>query len=497
MKNKFLIPAVIITLLITANTAFALPTISSADDQTFEKHQGTQQLRDITITEDAETPLITAGEIKITIPAGIAMIFDAKRTAQDILIHGTAVDSGKVLENPAVTFENGDKTLVIPVEEDFATGEQIVVTRTFVEGFTSTSSQSDSLTMQIGDAQYTDDRHLYIQVSSNDDTHEPEMPTDVQVQDDDAGVKITWTDPTDLDLQTVHILRGKGTSPVSGEIYTEVAAGVQEYVDTDVETDETVKYILRASDGRNVSDNTEEIEFVVGSTPEEEVVEEEPAEEPADSSEELAEEPADSSEEPAEEPSPELIYFTDTTEHWAEDKIAVLAGRNIVFGHPDGTFRPEDNLNRAEASTLLYRVIGLEEPFETVTQSPFSDVPITEWYVEAISYFKIMQVIQGYADDTFRPAENITRAEFLKLAIGVFYILGDDEVKVSVETLAAGDPTNVYADLGDEWHVPVVTVATAYDFVQGRECGDAMCFEGNAPITRAEATEILYNMFYY
>jgi S-layer family protein len=502
MKHNKILAALVATMwLVTLSaTAFAEPTILSGDRQTFDKNAAPQILRNITITEDSETVHITAGEVRITLPDSLEMIFDSYRTGLDITLFGTAVDNGKVLEVPEFSFEDGDKTLVIPIDADFELGEEMVISWAYVEGFHDSPSSSDYMYFTINDdtTKYYDTQPLYIENSSITDTQRPDIPTNLVVEDTEDGVKLTWEDPTDLDLDVIKVLRGLNTSPISGTAYIEIGKGIQEFIDTDVEEGETVKYILRSTDGKNDSENSEEIHFVVGTgttaeevAVEEEVVEEEVVEEPVD--EEVVEEEV--VEEPVVEETPFENPFEDIDEHWASAEILKLAEEGIVTGVSEISFNPDGNLNRAEASAVLYRVLGFDEPTEP-EENPFSDVSADAWYAGYVSNMKALEMIHGYGDDTYRPGNNISRAEFIKLALEVYYyVTSDEEIRSEIDALMEGETTTMFRDLEEDWYTPYVTTAGEMGFVSGYACDPGRCFGATKSITRAEATVILNNIF--
>lgn len=92
------------------------------------------------------------------------------------------------------------------------------------------------------------------------DTTPPAAPSNVSLElNSDNSITITWTDPTDTDLDKILILRGKDNVPVSGTPIATVDAGVETYTDTDTSTGSTYTYIIRSKDttGNTSSGETE------------------------------------------------------------------------------------------------------------------------------------------------------------------------------------------------------------------------------------------------
>ncbi|MDR1299355.1 MAG: DUF11 domain-containing protein [Oscillospiraceae bacterium] len=83
-----------------------------------------------------------------------------------------------------------------------------------------------------------------------------------------------------------------------------------------------------------------------------------------------------------------------------------------IIGYPDGMVRPQRDISRAEVTTVFFRMILDEVRAENWTrQNPFPDVSEEEWFNNAISVMTRMSVVQGYPDGQFRPNGLITRAE--------------------------------------------------------------------------------------
>ena len=178
--------------------------------------------------------------------------------------------------------------------------------------------------------------------------------------------------------------------------------------------------------------------------------------------------------------------FGDTEDHWSKGYVADLVKAEVVQGYEDGTFRPDTPINRAETAAMICRLMEVEETEEE--ENPFLDVELGAWYGECVSSLKTEGIVEGHPDGTFRPADNINRAELLALAMRLYEMRHGE-----VDDLADAD---FYEDIAEEaWYSGIVRAATALEFVQGVECGQGRCFEAGRGITRAEVAAVLHRMF--
>lgn len=108
--------------------------------------------------------------------------------------------------------------------------------------------------------------------------------------------------------------------------------------------------------------------------------------------------------------------FTDMNTHWARGYVATAAREGYIKGFPDQTFRPDKPIARQELAVLLDRVIDLPDTVD-LQQNFYRDVSpeSNSWSNNAIVRLSVHNVISGYPDGTFRPKNNITRAEASKL----------------------------------------------------------------------------------
>lgn len=92
-----------------------------------------------------------------------------------------------------------------------------------------------------------------------------------------------------------------------------------------------------------------------------------------------------------------------------------------IIGYPDGDVHPQGNITRAEVATIFFRLLRDPVRTQYWSQTNgYSDVPGNKWYNNAISTLSNMGIICGYPDGTFRPDAPITRAELTKIAAGFF-----------------------------------------------------------------------------
>jgi DMSO/TMAO reductase YedYZ molybdopterin-dependent catalytic subunit len=104
--------------------------------------------------------------------------------------------------------------------------------------------------------------------------------------------------------------------------------------------------------------------------------------------------------------------FSDTAGHWAEDSIKELVGLGVIGGYPDGTFRPDNKITRAEFAALLVRAFKLEGQGGKV----FADTA-GHWAQDAIATAAHHGLVAGYNADTFGPDDPITREQLAAMMV--------------------------------------------------------------------------------
>ena len=102
---------------------------------------------------------------------------------------------------------------------------------------------------------------------------------------------------------------------------------------------------------------------------------------------------------------------------WYDDAVTMLYRVLVINGYADGTFRPEREATRAEALTLLVRSQGW--PLTGPIKPTFSDVPWSHWAFAYVETAAAHGVVSGYPDGTFRPDAPVTRAELITMVLRV------------------------------------------------------------------------------
>jgi polyhydroxyalkanoate synthesis regulator phasin len=103
--------------------------------------------------------------------------------------------------------------------------------------------------------------------------------------------------------------------------------------------------------------------------------------------------------------------FADVTGYWGEPYVIELASRDVIGGFPNGTFRPNDEITREQFAAIVVKALKL--PTAVSGGKVFIDVPSTRWSAPAIAAASNAGLIGGFPDGTFKPADNITRAQAL------------------------------------------------------------------------------------
>jgi len=107
---------------------------------------------------------------------------------------------------------------------------------------------------------------------------------------------------------------------------------------------------------------------------------------------------------------------------WFAIVVATAKAENVINGYGDGTFKPNAFVNRAEALKIILNAASINTK-GMETGGRFIDTSATAWYAQYIGYAKAHSIISGYiinGQAYFRPIQNITRAEAVKILMGLY-----------------------------------------------------------------------------
>ena len=145
----------------------------------------------------------------------------------------------------------------------------------------------------------------------------------------------------------------------------------------------------------------------------------------------------------------------------------------FLVGYADGTFGPERNMTRAEVTTMFARLLTEQIEADKTYSSTFNDVAKDCWAANYIGYMQQFGIVTGYEDGSFRPDAPVTRAEFAAIAS-------------RFEKLTQGSAS--FTDVPDtHWAVKYINFAATRGWVTGYEDGT---FKPEHSITRAEVAAV-------
>ena len=174
------------------------------------------------------------------------------------------------------------------------------------------------------------------------------------------------------------------------------------------------------------------------------------------------------------------IQITEDVSYYAWNKPQLLKSStdhgSYISGNGDGNFSPTAALSRAQASSILYRLLESAErgPYD----SEFSDVPSGQWYSDSIAALASYGILAGSGNGKFNPTKNMTRAEFVSVL-----------VRITGET-GSGSAAS-FTDI-NHWAKNDIAIAAEKGWISGYEQDDGTyTFRPNQPITRAEAVSVI------
>jgi Bacterial Ig-like domain (group 2)/S-layer homology domain len=166
--------------------------------------------------------------------------------------------------------------------------------------------------------------------------------------------------------------------------------------------------------------------------------------------------------------------LTDISGNWAYAQISSLIEKGIAAGYPDGTFKPDNTVTRAEFMVMVNKAYGYIQTKDV----SYSDVMPGDWFYNDIALAAAAGYIAGYDDGTMQPNSAITREQS---AVILAKVLKLDTS--TLKKLAFTDANSIGA-----WSLNSVSAMVDGGMISGYPDGT---FKPAAPITRAEAAALI------
>ena len=190
-------------------------------------------------------------------------------------------------------------------------------------------------------------------------------------------------------------------------------------------------------------------------------------------------------------PKPEAITFKDMKGHWAANVVSRLAGMGLISGYPDGAFRPDREMNRAEVAALLVRALkpapATRKDLQELSRKMADAAAIPTWALDAAAVAVREDLVKGCPQPdgtvTFEANRPISRVEMAALMVRIL------EKKTGTVTPAELKFTD--AGTIPDWAKASVGSAVAKGIVAGYPDGT---FRAEKPVKRAEAAAFVLRL---
>lgn len=176
--------------------------------------------------------------------------------------------------------------------------------------------------------------------------------------------------------------------------------------------------------------------------------------------------------------------------YWAAPQIKLLSEQGVIVGYPDGTFKPDANVTRAEFAAMAIRALG-QQHTKVAQPVQFTDVNEEYWAYEDIQKALYFDLISSDKEgQLFRPEDSVSRAESTSIAVNA----------LTTETISIGKAKEVlekrYIDARTipEWFIIPAGKAEILGMVVVAPSAQKAALEAERPATRAEVAAILFKM---
>ncbi|MDT0124525.1 S-layer homology domain-containing protein [Paenibacillus sp. RRE4] len=179
--------------------------------------------------------------------------------------------------------------------------------------------------------------------------------------------------------------------------------------------------------------------------------------------------------------------FADVENHWAKAAVNDMASRMVINGINDAAFNPNEAITRAEFAAIIVRGLGLKLGKGS---QPFNDVTSKDWYFSAIKTAASYELINGFADGTFRPNDTITREQAMTLIARAMKLTGLAEQYTNLES---DQILSIFKDATNagNWAKNDIALTIKAGLISGRG-EDRLAAKAN--VTRAEVAALIQRL---
>jgi hypothetical protein len=160
--------------------------------------------------------------------------------------------------------------------------------------------------------------------------------------------------------------------------------------------------------------------------------------------------------------------FTDVLSNfWAYNEIGYLKEKSVIGGYPDGTFRPNNNLTRSQAASMVARALKLDT--RNAADPKLLDVKKGENAYDAIAAVMAKGLFDDFVGKEFKPNQFLTRGEMSSILVRAFEL--------------SGDKSKTFKDTGSHWAKEHISLLAAHNITTGYTDNT---FKPNANLTRGQ-----------
>jgi hypothetical protein len=168
-------------------------------------------------------------------------------------------------------------------------------------------------------------------------------------------------------------------------------------------------------------------------------------------------------------------WYSDVPEYSSTyDGVYYMTEQGLVSGYDDGTFRPDDDVNRVEALKMILSAAGHDalNTDQTLETHDFPDAESTAWYMPYVTLGYNLQIMTGNDDGTLRPENTVNRAEAIKMLV-----------------IAADKKADLPSVESDEWYSSYLAYGEQHALLVPDATGDYL---PGAALTRGELSDLIY-----